>query len=234
MREPRVYFITGTDTEVGKTHAACSILTSVRNNKFSTAAVKPLAAGTVMIDGGPYNEDAVALANCCSPPLTMEEINPVCLDEAIAPHIAAEHAGLTLQAGDLAGHCRQVIEKKADLTLIEGAGGWKVPLNERETMADVARILEVPVILVVGMRLGCLNHALLTAQSILADGLTLAGWIANRIDPDMPAYGENLSTLAGMLHAPLLAEIPWSENADPVADSVKYIVPKSFLSSEMI
>ena len=205
MARSTTFFITGTDTDAGKTLSACAILAAARDKGLSTAAVKPVAAG---VTSGGINADVLALAAYCSPLLETAMINPVCFNEPIAPHIAAARSDRVLRAGDLARHCEAVMAMNADITLIEGAGGWKVPVNEQETLADMAVMLGVPVILVVGMRLGCLNHALLTAQAIQADGLPLAGWIANSVDADMAAYADNLLTLAAMLPAPLLAEIP--------------------------
>lgn len=208
---PAAYFITGTDTDVGKTRVACAILAAARQQGFSTAALKPVAAG---INERGVNADVEALSHLCSVDLSLSDINPVCFDAPIAPHIAAAQAGRVLAASELALQCRPVLDRQADLTLVEGAGGWKVPLNTDETLADLVRALNIPVILVVGMRLGCLNHALLTAQAIAADGAQLAGWIANRIDPDMQSYQDNLETLKVMLPVPLLVEMPWSENTD--------------------
>ena len=208
MSGPRAYFVTGTDTDAGKTLVACGILAAARARGMTTAAVKPVAAGVTTTASGNWNADVLALAAQCTPMLANAVINPVCFDEPVAPHIAAARSGTTLSAAVLAENCRQVMGRQADLTLIEGAGGWKVPLNGKETLADVAVQLQVPVILVVGMRLGCLNHALLTAQAIESDGLRLAGWVANRLDARMPVYRENLDTLLGRLPAPLLGEIP--------------------------
>lgn len=202
------FFITGTDTDAGKTRVAAALLAAARERGLTTAALKPVAAGTVATPDGLCNEDVMALAAQCTEALTLSDINPVCFDEPIAPHIAAANQDVMLTAGKLAEQCRPVLSRQADLTVVEGAGGWKVPLNGQETLADLVRLLDIPVILVVGMKLGCLNHALLTAQAIAADGLPLAGWVANRIDPDMARYQENLDTLKQLLPAPLLAEMP--------------------------
>ena len=176
----RTYFVTGTDTEVGKTAVSCALLEAARRAGRSTAAVKPVAAGC---DSEGRNEDALALQQSISMSLPYAQINPVALQPAIAPHIAAEQAGRRLQADRLAGLCRGVMGLGADLVLIEGAGGWRVPLGPRETFADIAINLQVDVILVVAMRLGCINHALLTAEAISRDGLRLAGWVANQPGP---------------------------------------------------
>ena len=141
-------------------------------------------------------------------PLEYEQVNPVALTAAIAPHIAAQQEDRTLKVSQLAGLCRGVMSGEADFVLIEGAGGWRVPINARETLADLAVQLQVGVILVVGMRLGCINHALLTAEAIARDGLKLVGWIANQPEEAMPCYQENLETLQRLLRAPLLGEVP--------------------------
>lgn len=201
----KVCFVTGTDTEVGKTAASCALLIAAREAGLSTAAIKPVAAGC---DDDGHNEDALALMECMTADLGYEQVNPVALPEAIAPHLAAEHAGRRLRTGQLAGLCRGVMASGADFVLIEGAGGWRVPIGPRDTLADLARELQAPVVLVVGMRLGCINHALLTAEAVLRDGLELAGWVANQPGEAMACHAENLDTLQRLLPAPLLGEIP--------------------------
>ena len=198
-------FVTGTDNEEGKTAASCALLVSAARAGQRTAAVKPVAAGC---DDKGQNEDALQLMAAMTEDLEYQQVNPVALDAAIAPHVAAELEGRRLQASRLAGLCRGVMSGGADFVLIEGAGGWRVPINARETLSDVARELQVGVILVVGMRLGCINHALLTAEAIQRDGLVLAGWIANQPGETMNRYAENLDTLCERLPAPLLGEIP--------------------------
>lgn len=210
----KAYFMTGTDTDVGKTRVACALLAAARQQGYSTAALKPVAAGVSDTYAGRCNADVAALAQHCSPELTLNEINPVCFDDPVAPHIAAERTGTALRVIELVRQCRPVLDRQADVTLVEGAGGWKVPVNSEETLADLVVALKLPVILVVGMRLGCLNHALLTAQAIQADGATLVGWVANRINPEMQCYAENLATLKARLSAPLLAELPHLKAGD--------------------
>ena len=210
MTQALGFFITGTDTDVGKTYVSCALLQAATAYGLTTAAVKPLAAGGIKTKDGLQNEDALLLQKNCSLSLSYQEVNPLCLEQAIAPHIAAQQAGISLQAGLLAEHCRSVLEKGADLTLIEGAGGWLVPLNDREFVGNIVSALNIPVILVVGMRLGCLNHALLTVRALQSDGVRLHGWNANQLDPHMPAYHENLNTLQSMIEAPLLAVLPWN------------------------
>ncbi len=215
----RTFFVTGTDTEVGKTAVSCALLRAAAAQGFKTAAVKPVAAGC---DPSGHNEDALQLMAAMTAELDYAQVNPVALEPAIAPHIAAARAGKTVQASRLAGLCRGVMLSGADFILIEGAGGWRVPISPRETLADLAAQLQVEVILVVGMRLGCINHALLTAEAIRRDGLKLAGWIANQPAGEMNCYRENLETLQRMLPAPCLGEVPhlvpWS--ADIAAGSL--------------
>ncbi|WP_150302825.1 dethiobiotin synthase [Pseudomonas saliphila] len=212
------YFITGTDTEIGKTTIAAALLHSARQRGLTTAAVKPVAAGCERTAEGLRNDDALALLSECQPSLPYERVNPVALEAAIAPHIAASEEGATLSAELLAAGCQTVFDTNADLTLVEGAGGWRVPLNAHQTLADLAGLLSVPVVMVVGMRLGCINHALLTAEAIKADGLVLAGWVANRVDPDMSRPDENLATLKQLIAAPCLGVVPWLEQ--PSAGSI--------------
>lgn len=208
----QTFFVTGTDTEVGKTAVSCALLRAAAAQGLTTAAVKPVAAGC---DASGHNEDALQLMECMTSELGYEQVNPVALAPAIAPHIAAAQAGRRVQASRLAGMCRGVMMGGADLVLIEGAGGWRVPISPRETLADVARELQVGVILVVGMRLGCINHALLTAEAIRRDGLELVGWVANQAGERMTCHEENMATLQAMLPAPLLGEVPRLDPWDP-------------------
>lgn len=212
----KTFFIAGTDTDVGKTLVASGILVAANNLGLSTAALKPVAAGCEKTDAGLRNADALLLQSVMSVPFVYEQINPIALSAAIAPHIAAQQEKRVLSADRLAGFCRGSLNQ-ADLTLIEGAGGWRVPLNPSETMADLVRILRLPVILVVGVRLGCINHALLTVEAIRNDGLQLAGWVANCIDADMQVLDENLHSLAVRIPAPCLGVVPWLEVAEPHA-----------------
>jgi len=202
------FFIAGTDTDAGKTLVSTGILEWGNRQGLRTIGLKPVAAGCDETPDGLRNSDALLLQRAASVELSYDQVNPVALLPPIAPHIAAAQAGRTLSADRLAALCRGSMMKPADLLLVEGAGGWRVPLSSREMLSRVPQLLNLPVILVVGMKLGCLNHAVLTAEAIVRDGLQLAGWVANRIDPDMSCYAENLETLKGMLRAPLLGEIP--------------------------
>ena len=200
-------FVTGTDTEVGKTLFSAALLLHLGRAGVRAAACKPVSAGCRREDGRLVNEDAELLAEAAPLRRPLETINPVALEPAIAPHIAADEAGIALHAAALADACRHA-GAGADFLVVEGAGGWRVPLGDTETLADTARLLGLPVVLVVGLRLGCLNHALLSAEAIRADGLRLAGWVANPLDPPMPRLEENIATLGRRLPAPMLARLP--------------------------
>ena len=207
------FFVTGTDTDAGKTVACCALLRAAAAAGLSAIGMKPLAAGGAQTPDGLRNDDALQLQAASTLTLSYDEVNPVCLPEPASPHIAAELAQRKIRVERLAGFCHGVLSLRANLTLLEGAGGWRVPINEREFMSDLAKQLQLPVIVVVGMRLGCLNHALLTGEAITRDGLRLAGWIANRVDPQMAHYERNRDTLLEWFPVPLLGEIPYLDKS---------------------
>jgi dethiobiotin synthetase len=207
------YFVTGTDTEVGKTTVAAGMLHAARLQGLSTAAAKPVASGCVKTEQGLRNDDALALLAQCSLPLRYEEVNPQAFEPAIAPHLAAREAGVVLDVASLYQPVREVLDRGADFSLVEGAGGWRVPLSGTQTLSDLAIALGLPVILVVGVRLGCINHAVLTAEAIARDGLQLAGWVANIVEPQTSRLEDNLATLAERLPAPCLGHVPRLESA---------------------
>ncbi len=201
------YFITGTDTGVGKTTITLGLMHCLQSRGRRVAALKPVASGCQATAGGLRNDDALALQRQASVALDYGQVNPYAFEPAIAPHIAAARAGVRIDPGrirqayaDLAG--------RADCVLVEGAGGWQVPLDGRYTLADLARRLGLPVILVVGLRLGCLNHARLTADAIEAVGLPLAGWVANCPPPPADAGEESINALIKIINAPLLGIVP--------------------------
>ncbi|WP_166366263.1 dethiobiotin synthase [Pseudomonas akapageensis] len=202
------YFIAGTDTDVGKTTIASGLLHAASLNGLSTLGAKPVASGCDVTPKGLRNADALALMDESSIKLKYEEINPFAFEPAIAPHLAAREAGVVLDVQSLLGPMRDILAREADFTLIEGAGGWRVPLSNQANLSDLAMALGLPVILVVGVRLGCINHALLTAEAIAQDGLQLAGWVANIIDGKTARLEENLATLAERLPAPCLGRVP--------------------------
>ncbi len=211
------YFVTGTDTEIGKTTIAAGLLHAARQAGLSTAAAKPVASGCEETAQGLRNSDALALLGECSLPLSYDEVNPLAFAPAIAPHLAAREAGIQLDVEALAAPVRRVLAKEADFSLVEGAGGWRVPLAGAASLSDLPIALGLPVILVVGVRLGCINHAVLTAEAILRDGLPLAGWVANVVDPQTSRLEENLATLAERLPAPCLGRVPRLAEATPMA-----------------
>ncbi|MGE6993438.1 dethiobiotin synthase [Pseudomonas sp. NPDC047961] len=211
------YFVTGTDTEVGKTTIAAGLLHAARLAGLSTAAAKPVASGCEITAEGLRNSDALALLGECTLPLRYEQVNPIAFEPAIAPHLAAREAGVELTVTSLAEPVRQVLALQAQFSLVEGAGGWRVPLAGDETLSDLAIELGLPVILVVGVRLGCINHALLSAEAIERDGLRLAGWVANIVDPATSRVQENLATLNERLEAPCLGRVPRLPTASPAA-----------------
>lgn len=197
-----VLFVTGTDTGVGKTFIACQLLRAAGHQGRKTLGLKPLAAGAAMTADGLRNDDALALQHASTVALPYNTINPFCFAEPVAPHLAAAQHGVSLTAATIASHITSVMATTdADYIVVEGAGGWRVPLNDTETLADAVQLIQLPVILVVGMKLGCINHALLTAAAIRADGLELAGWVANDLGEPMPMLEDNIATLAPRLPA---------------------------------
>ena len=217
----RGIFLTGTDTGVGKTLAACAIIHALRKRGVKAVPMKPIAAGTSEHAGRLANDDTVALLKAAGLDAAwMERVTPVLLREPMAPHIAAEREGRSL-ALDFLGPALARLATAGDYLVIEGVGGFRVPLAERLDTVDLARSVGFPVVLVVGLRLGCLNHALLTAQAIEAAGLTLAGWIANAIDPQMAARDENIAALEARLGAPLLGQLPYAPQPDARALSAR-------------
>ncbi len=204
----QAFFITGTDTDAGKTSVAAGLLCAAKQQGCSTLAMKPVASGCDMSAEGLRNSDALALIAQSTVQLPYTQINPYAFAPAIAPHIAAQEAGVELSVADLYRTAQVILQQQADFTLIEGAGGWRVPISATEFLSDFAIALQLPVILVVGVKLGCINHALLSAQAILNDGLELAGWVANVVDPNCARLAENLATLQQLMPAPCLAEVP--------------------------
>ncbi|HLP98865.1 MAG TPA: dethiobiotin synthase [Sideroxyarcus sp.] len=199
------YFITGTDTGVGKTLVSCALLHAYAAQGKQVAGLKPVAAGCGEDE---QNDDAKALRAASTMPLTYGQVNPYCFPHAIAPHLAARHAGARIDFARIMASYRE-LAGQADEVIVEGAGGFCVPLNEKQDSVDLAVQLALPVILVVGMRLGCLNHALLTVRAIAASQLACAGWVANVLDADMPALQENIDALRERITAPLLGVIPY-------------------------
>lgn len=210
----KAFFITGTDTNVGKTVIAAGLLIAAKNKGLTTAALKPVAAGSEKNREGLRNADALLLQSVITQSLVYDQINPYALEAAIAPHIAAQQEKRSLSVDRLSGFCRGVLGA-ADFIVVEGAGGWRVPINPRETLADLAKNLQLPVILVVGIRLGCINHALLTFEAIVRDGVPVAGWVANCVNENMPALQENIDSLRARLPVPCLGVVPFLSDQSP-------------------
>jgi len=219
----QAYFIAGTDTDVGKTTIAAGLLHAARLQGLSTLGAKPVASGCTATAKGLRNADAQALIDESSVKLAYEEVNPFAFEPAIAPHVAAREAGVALEVPALLKAMHHVLDQGADFTLVEGAGGWRVPLSDHANLSDLAIALKLPVILVVGVRLGCINHALLSAEAIARDGLQLAGWVANIIEPRTSRLEENLASLAERLPAPCLGRVPKLKlaTADAVAEHLQ-------------
>ncbi len=223
----QAFFVTGTDTEVGKTHVTCALLHATRRQGRTTVGMKPIAAG-VGDDG--HNEDGTRLlaAGSITPP--RDWVNPFLYDPFIAPHIAARMAGRPIEI-PVIQQAFERLQALADVVWVEGVGGFRVPLDEGHDTADLARMLALPVVLVVGMRLGCINHALLTAEAIARRELTLAGWVANRIDPAMDCFEANLDTLHARLNAPLLGVVPYGDSPEQAASMLGLSVLPGFVAA---
>lgn len=204
----RDYFVTGTDTGIGKTLVAAAILRCLREAGVKVAGMKPIAAGAVAGPEGPANQDALLLQAESSTRHPYATVNPCLFEPAIAPHIAAAEAGVAIDTDRIkAAHI--ALRASADVVIAEGAGGFLVPLDEARSCAELPALLGMDVILVVGLRLGCLNHALLTAEAVAARGLTLAGWVGNTLTPDFPRREANIATLRARIAAPCLGIVPW-------------------------
>lgn len=198
------YFITGTDTHVGKTLISCALLRGFSGQGARVVGMKPVAAGC---DEQDMNEDVRLLRAASNVLATRGQINPYCFARAVSPHLAARFVGVRINLERMVESYSE-LAALADVVVVEGAGGFRVPLNEQQDGADLAKALNLPVILVVGMRLGCLNHTLLTVESVSACGLRLAGWVANCVDEEMPMLSENIATLQQRIDAPLLGVVP--------------------------
>lgn len=199
-------FVTGTDTEVGKTRISVGLIKLLQKQGLSVAAMKPVASGCEWHDGEWQNEDALALSQQADIKLPYSQVNPYAFEPAIAPHLAAEQIGQTISLSRIESQFA-LIKQQADVVVVEGAGGWLVPLNDQQTIADLVQSLKLPVVLVVAIKLGCINHALLTVQAITGSGLTLQGWVANDFlqDPQSTAI---IQSLKQRIVAPCLGVVP--------------------------
>jgi dethiobiotin synthetase len=201
------FFITGTDTGVGKTRVAASLIAAFQQQGQRVLAMKPVACGLIEHDGRMINEDVRTFAALTGQNNSDPSLCPFALPEPVSPNIAAERVAISIDITTIAQYLA-TLRASADLVIVEGAGGWLVPLLATETMADLACALRLPVIVVVGLRLGCLNHALLTVNAVRSSGLPLAGWLANQIDPDMREPDANIATLTQFIGTPPLAILP--------------------------
>ncbi len=209
------FFVTGTDTDVGKTFVTRLLLAKAKQMNFSALAIKPVACGGVQTFDGFKNEDAIFMQAENSIVLPYEAVNPFLLQSPLSPHIAAKLEATHLDADEIVRTIMQAYQYSVDYLFFEGAGGWQVPINDTQTMADIAKKLAIPVIVVVAMRLGCLNHALLTVENILSKNLPIAGFIANQTQKiPQEALAENIATLANKIPAPLLGVIPYADNSE--------------------
>jgi dethiobiotin synthetase len=208
-------FVTGTDTGIGKTVVAVALVRALVQHGLRVSVMKPIASGAEHTPSGLRNADAVALAGASNVVVPYAAINPYCFLPAISPHIAAEDAKVSIDAG-LIKERFDALASGADFVVVEGAGGWYAPINDSQTMADLPPLLGIPVLIVVGLRLGCLSHALLTKRAIDASGTEFAGWVANRIDPHMERMANNLATLERTLGREPLAVLPFQPDAEAV------------------
>ena len=216
------FFVTGTDTEVGKTIASCALLQAAGQRGLRTVGYKPVASGSEMTVEGLRNSDALALLRNSVVTVDYAAINPYTFAEPTSPHIISADEGRPIQASVMSAGLR-ALEQQADWVLVEGAGGWFTPLSDDQTFADWVQAEQLPVILVVGVKLGCINHAMLTAHAIQQSGLRLAGWIANDVVAPGKRHHEYLATLKHRIHAPFLGEIPWLADGVENAETGHYL-----------
>jgi dethiobiotin synthetase len=229
----KTFFVTGTDTEVGKTFISQALLFAMGASGLSTTAYKPVAAGCEQTSLGLRNEDALLLQSASNIELSYDEVNPIAFAEPVAPHLAAQNLSQTISLKAIHDGFIHLQQKQGDVLLVEGAGGWRLPLGadpqgEQRYLSDFAIQHKLPVIMVVGIRLGCLNHALLTAEAIRSDGLELVGWVANQIDSNMAYRDENIQSLKEQLNAPFIGTVPKLEDPE---QAIKFLDLRSLLRS---
>lgn len=216
-------FVAGTDTDIGKTYISAGILNTFKKNRYSTLGLKPVASGCHRKNNQLQNGDALTLQQASSIQLHYHQINPFAFELSIAPHIAAKYENREISVHDIKQKIQYAIQYPADICLVEGVGGWRVPINEHETMADFVKSAELKVLLVVGLRLGCINHALLTSQAILQDNINLVGWIGNCIDPMMLNRDENVDTLKKWIKAPFLGLVEYEGKIEDSIDIHQFL-----------
>jgi len=209
--QPRHFFVTGTDTSVGKTTVTVRLMQQLVAQGLTVIGMKPVASGCEWVDGRWQNDDVLQLTAASNVSAPAELINPYCFEPAIAPHIAAAQAGVEIDFNVIRAAYAQ-LTTMADVVIVEGAGGLLVPLNATQTIADLIQALSLPALVVVGMRLGCINHALLTAQVLKQRNIDFCGWVANNIDPQMSVPQENLQSLITGLQQPPVLQVPFQES----------------------
>lgn len=221
---PPAVYVTGTDTGIGKTFSSCALLHALRQRGLRAVGMKPVASGCEMTPQGLRNEDAVALRAASDPLPAYADLNPYALPEPLAPELAAADAGVTLALPPIQAAFER-LRAQADTVVVEGVGGWLAPLSADLDQSDLVHALQLPVVLVVGLRLGCLNHARLSAQAISAAGATCIGWIANEVDPQMARVDDNVRMLRERLPAPYWGRLPYAPGADPAQLARQLTVP---------
>ncbi len=223
------FFVTGTDTDAGKTYVTVGLLKAASRKGLSCFGLKPVAAGAIRDDGELVNEDALKIQQASSVNLAYSQINPIVFEPAIAPHIAALKENRVVSVSRVEGFVKGAMLTPGEFVLVEGAGGWRVPLNDRELISDLAKELSYPVILVVNMKLGCINHALLSIEAIKNDGLPIGGWIANTGQTSMESYEDNLKSLQSRIFAPFLGALEYYEKESDSEDAFDLIFEQVLL-----
>ena len=223
------FFITGTDTEIGKTFVSSLLIKLLTEEGLNVVGMKPIASGAKLIDGRLKNDDALSLIQASNVDVDYEKINPYVFKPAISPHLAAEDAGIEIDLTKIKSNFAE-LEKKSDVVIVEGVGGWFAPLSLHATVADLAEELNQPIILVIGLRLGCLNHALLTAQAIRQSGLAIAGWIANHVEKDFSVAEKNIETIKHFLNDfPFLGTVSYQINSNEQS-SIEHINKQTLIN----
>ena len=222
------FFVTGTDTDSGKTLITLALMHSLQQAGLKVNAMKPVAAGATLYAEGLMNEDAMLLQQQSSVKPAYQLLNPYLFKEPVAPHIAARHEQVVIDMASIVS-AFNALKQQAEVTLVEGAGGWLVPLNEQHDIADIAVQLKLPVILVVGLKLGCINHARLSLQSIYASGCQIAGWVGSQVDSGMSCRDENIEALTHYINAPCLGVVPFLSQPT-AAEAAKYLIHDELLN----
>jgi dethiobiotin synthetase len=218
----RGYFVTGTDTGVGKTSVSLGLMQLLQSQGHVVTGMKPVASGCRATPAGLVNDDALKLQAQASFSVPYQQVNPYAFERPVAPHLAAREQGVTIEL-PVIEQALDALTEAADRVVVEGVGGWLVPINMTQTMADVALVMALPVVLVVGVRLGCINHALLTAAAIESSGAAFAGWVANRLDPGCETVDETVAALRERLAAPCLGDLHYAQNEGLMAEQLRLI-----------